>query len=86
MAIANRRFDNFNALLIHRQTKTKVRHHCHNDAIAGKLAAVAKIASEQRNELIPVDQFAPLVNSKKAVGITVEREAKCSAACNHGPL
>ena len=45
-----------------------------------------KIASEQRNKLIAVDQFAPLVNSKKTIGVAVERQTKCSAACNYRPL
>jgi hypothetical protein len=36
--------------------------------------------------LIPVDKFTPLVNSKKAVGVAVERKTKCSTACNYRPL
>ena len=86
MAIANRCLDDFNALLVHRQTKTKIRHHRYNNAIARKLAAFAKIAREKRNELIAVDQFAPFVDGKKAVGVAVERQTKCSTACNHRPL
>jgi hypothetical protein len=45
-----------------------------------------KIASEQRNELIAVNQLTSLVNSKKTVGVAVERKTKCSSACNYRPL
>ena len=45
-----------------------------------------KIASEQSNQLIAVDEFAAFIDCQKAVGVTVESQPECSSACNYRPL
>ena len=84
VAIAYRGGDHGNSLLLHCEAEAEVGHHCRHDGVACQRAAVAHAQSEDRQDLIAINDVTFGIDSKAAIGVAVVGYADVRAVLQHG--
>ena len=84
--VADRGLDDPDAAGGERLTQPEVAHDGHHYRPPGQQAPLRHVEGEQGEQLVPVDELAPVVDSEHPVGVTVERDPEGRSGGHHGLL
>ena len=83
VAVAHRGLDHVDAPLAHGQAEPQVGHHGDDHGVARQHAPLVAVEGEDGDQVVAVDQLAPVIDHQHPVGVAVEGDAQVGAPLDH---